>query len=67
MVLKVVCKEKFLEKILKDLVNFGSMSKEKIVLVILFVNEILKNILDIIKNRKIVEKGYENMFWIENS
>lgn len=43
------------------------MSKGKIVLVILFVNEILKNILDIIKNRKIVEKGYENMFWIENS
>lgn len=43
------------------------MSKGKLVLVILFVNEILKNILDIIKNRKIVEKGYENMFWIENS
>lgn len=67
LVLKVVCKEKFLEKILKDLINFGSMSKGKIVLVILFVNGILKNMLDIIKNRKIVEKGYENMFWVENS
>lgn len=64
---KVACKEKPPEKILKDLVNPGSMSKGKTVLVIPPVNETSKNILDTTKNRKIVEKGYENMFWTENS
>lgn len=64
---KVACKEKPPEKILKDLTNPGSMSKGKTVLVIPPVNGTSKNMLDTTKNRKIVEIGYENMFWAENS
>lgn len=65
---KVACKEKPPEKSLKDLSNPSSMSKGKTVLVIPPIIETSKKKLDTTnKNSKIVEKGYENMFWTENS